>query len=86
MPRKLETENSSRSRSDLGGANRPNLMIYTPVLDTRPAFRYEFAGPGSRSGAILTNPPVLGLRPASVTLAPALARSGPARSPRMRRP
>ena len=85
MPRKLETENSSRSRSDLGGANRPNLMI-TPVLDTRPAFRYEFAGPGSRSGAILTNPPVLGLRPASVTLAPALARSGPARSPRMRRP
>ena len=43
------------------------------VLEIRPSFRYEFAGPGSRSGAILTNPPVLGLRPASVTLAPALA-------------
>ena len=48
--------------------------MIAPVLDTRPAFRYKFAGtPGSRSGAILTNPPVLGLRPASVTLAPALA-------------
>jgi hypothetical protein len=44
-----------------------------PVLGTRPAFRYEFAGPGSRFGAILTNPPVLGMRPASITLAPALA-------------
>jgi len=56
----------------LGEQTGPNLMI-APVLDTRPAFRYEFAGPGSRSGAILTNPPVLGLRPVSVTLAPALA-------------
>ena len=56
----------------MGGQTGPNFLI-APVLDTRPAFRYEFAGPGSRSGAILTNPPVLGLRPASVTLAPALA-------------
>jgi hypothetical protein len=45
-----------------GGQTGPNFLI-APVLDTRPAFRYEFAGPGSRSGATLTNPPVLGLRP-----------------------